>query len=67
MNNKLPNEQDEVLQGLLAEKENIQRELKFTQKQKEKTTSEQIDSINERIQSLEAQQTNVEKESNKEK
>ncbi|PFD11060.1 HlyD family efflux transporter periplasmic adaptor subunit [Bacillus cereus] len=61
MNNKLPNEQDEVLQGLLAEKENIQRELKFTQKQKEKTTSEQIDSINERIQSLEAQQTNVEK------
>lgn len=61
MNNKLPNEQDEVLQGLLAEKENIQRELKFTQKQKEKTTSEQIDSFNERIQSLEAQQTNVEK------
>ncbi|AIW88265.1 hlyD secretion family protein [Bacillus mycoides] len=63
MNNKLSNEQDEVLQGLLVEKENIQRELKSTQKQKQKEQllPEQIDPLNEKIQSLEAQQTSVEK------
>lgn len=69
MNNKLSNEQDEVLQGLLVEKENIQRELKSTQKQKQKEQllPEQIDPLNEKIQSLEAQQTSVRKKNRTEK
>lgn len=63
VNSKLSNEQDEILQGLIAEKENIQREIKSINKQKDKENilDEQKQVLDDRIQSLESQQNNIEK------
>ncbi|MGN4422166.1 HlyD family efflux transporter periplasmic adaptor subunit [Bacillus cereus group sp. MYBK249-1] len=62
-NNKLLNEQDEILQGLIAESENIQREIKLMEKQKEKANilEEQKELLDDKIQSLESQQNNIKK------
>lgn len=62
-NSKLSNEQDEILQGLIAEKENIQREIKSINKQKDKENilDEQKQVLDDKIQSLEFQQNNIEK------
>ncbi|WIG24997.1 HlyD family efflux transporter periplasmic adaptor subunit [Bacillus toyonensis] len=62
-NNKLSDEQDEVLQELIAENENIQREIKFIKKQREKANilDEEKEVLDEKIQSLESQQNNIKK------
>ncbi|PEY62960.1 HlyD family efflux transporter periplasmic adaptor subunit [Bacillus cereus] len=62
-NSKLSNEQDEILQGLIAEKENIQREIKFINKQRDKENilDEQKTVLDDKILSLESQQNNIEK------
>lgn len=62
VNSKLSNEQDEVLQGLIAEKENIEREIKSIKKQKNKENLlEEQALLEEKLASLESQQNNVEK------
>ena len=70
-NSKLSNEQDEILQGLIAEKENIQREIKSINKQKEKDKDNILDEqkqvLDDKIQSLESQQNNIEKRINQRK
>ncbi|MEB8804263.1 HlyD family efflux transporter periplasmic adaptor subunit [Bacillus cereus] len=62
-NNRLSNEQDEVLQGLIAEKENIEREMKTINKQKEKENilEEQKELLNDKVESFKSQQNNIEK------
>ncbi|HDR7785302.1 TPA: HlyD family efflux transporter periplasmic adaptor subunit [Bacillus wiedmannii] len=62
-NNKLSNEQDEALQGLIAEKENIEREMKSINKQKEKENilEEQKELLNDKVESLKSQQNNIQK------
>ncbi|HDR3493717.1 TPA: HlyD family efflux transporter periplasmic adaptor subunit [Bacillus wiedmannii] len=62
-NSKFSNEQDEVLQGLIAEKENIQREIDTIEKQKTKENilEEQKQIMNDKIENLESQQNSVEK------
>ena len=57
-NSKISNEQDEILQGLLAQKENLQREITTHQKQVE----EQKQVGKEKITELEARRTIVEKQ-----
>ncbi|QWG48396.1 HlyD family efflux transporter periplasmic adaptor subunit (plasmid) [Bacillus mycoides] len=60
---KLVNEQDEVLQGLIAEKENIQREIKSIEKQKikENILEEQKQLLDDKVDSFESQKNSVEK------
>ncbi|MHA4288682.1 HlyD family efflux transporter periplasmic adaptor subunit [Bacillus cereus] len=62
-NSKTSNEQDEVLQGLIAEKENIQREIDTIEKQKtkEKIVEDQKEVTTDKIENLEFQQNSVEK------
>ncbi|MCU5709646.1 HlyD family efflux transporter periplasmic adaptor subunit [Bacillus cereus] len=62
-NSKTSNEQDEVLQGLIAEKENIQREIDIIEKQKikENILEEQKQVMDDKIGNLESQKNNVEK------
>ncbi|MGH1146183.1 HlyD family efflux transporter periplasmic adaptor subunit [Bacillus pseudomycoides] len=62
-NSKLSNEQDEVLQGLIAEKENIERELQSIKKQRKKENflEEQQQLSGDKVDSLESQQNSVEK------
>ncbi|CAM4201632.1 HlyD family efflux transporter periplasmic adaptor subunit [Bacillus paramycoides] len=62
-NSKFSNEQDEVLQGLIAEKENIQREIDTIEKQKTKENilEDQKQVMNDKIGNLESQQNSVEK------
>ncbi|MED3476588.1 HlyD family efflux transporter periplasmic adaptor subunit [Bacillus thuringiensis] len=62
-NSKTSNEQDEVLQGLIAEKENIQREIDTIEKQKtkENIVEDQKQVMNDKIGNLESQQNSVEK------
>ncbi|WPU78053.1 HlyD family efflux transporter periplasmic adaptor subunit (plasmid) [Bacillus sp. RA(2023)] len=72
-NSKMSNEQDEVLQGLLVEKENIQNEINLIKKQKtrdntseeQKTTAnileEQKKAYDDKIEILESQQNTLEK------
>ncbi|CUB59021.1 hypothetical protein BN2127_JRS10_04738 [Bacillus subtilis] len=62
-NSKFSNEQDEVLQGLIAEKENIQREIDTIEKQKtkENIVEDQKQVMNDKIGNLESQQNSVEK------
>ncbi|KAA2401529.1 HlyD family efflux transporter periplasmic adaptor subunit [Bacillus cereus] len=62
-NSKTSNEQDEVLQGLIAEKENIQREIDTIEKQKtkEKIVEDQKEVTTDKIENLESQQNSVEK------
>ncbi len=62
-NSKLSNEQDETLQELIAEKENIQREIKFINKQRDKENilDEQKQVLDDKILTLESQQNNIEK------
>lgn len=60
---KTSNEQDEVLQGLIAEKENIQSEIDTIEKQKtkENIVEDQKQVMNDKIGNLESQQNSVEK------
>ncbi|HDR8090375.1 TPA: HlyD family efflux transporter periplasmic adaptor subunit [Bacillus cereus] len=62
-NSKMLNEQDDTLQGLIAEKENIQREIESLKKQKDKGNilDKEQQLLEDKIQSLESQQTSVEK------
>ncbi|MGH0592653.1 HlyD family efflux transporter periplasmic adaptor subunit [Bacillus pretiosus] len=62
-NSKMLNEQDDTLQGLIAEKENIQREIESLKKQKDKENilDKEKQLLEDKIQSLESQQTSVEK------
>ncbi|MEH6890185.1 HlyD family efflux transporter periplasmic adaptor subunit [Bacillus sp. JJ864] len=62
-NNKISNEQDDALQGLIVEKENLQKEIQSIKKQKEKENilDEQKQLLDDKIQSLEFQQNGVEK------
>ncbi|MBY0134311.1 HlyD family efflux transporter periplasmic adaptor subunit [Bacillus cereus] len=66
VNNKIPDEQDEFLQGLIVEKENIQREIKSVKKQKDKEhiLDEQKQALDDKIESLESQQTSMDKRIN---
>lgn len=66
VNNKIPDEQDEFLQGLIVEKENIQREIKSVKKQKDKEhiLDEQKQALDDKIESLESQQTSIDKRIN---
>lgn len=62
-NSKISNEQDDVLQGLIAEKENIQRELESVEKQQmdQIVLEEQKQLLNNKIDSLKSQQNSIEK------
>ncbi|MGH0556944.1 HlyD family efflux transporter periplasmic adaptor subunit [Bacillus pretiosus] len=62
-NTKLLNEHDEVLQGLVGEKENIQREIKSVNKQKDKENilDEQKQLLGDKLELLESQQNNLQK------
>ena len=62
-NSKFSNEQDEVLQGLIEEKESIQTEIKLIEKQKarENALGEQKQLLDDKIDSLESQKNSVEK------
>ncbi|PGC10617.1 HlyD family efflux transporter periplasmic adaptor subunit [Bacillus wiedmannii] len=62
-NSKISNEQDEILQGLIEEKESIQREIKLIEKQKvrENVLEEQKQLLDDKIDSLESQKNSVEK------
>ncbi|WP_044796670.1 HlyD family efflux transporter periplasmic adaptor subunit [Bacillus cereus] len=62
-NSKFSNEQDEILQGLIAERENIQREIDTIEKQKtkENIVEDQKQVINDKKGDLESQQNSVEK------
>ncbi|HFT2183473.1 TPA: HlyD family efflux transporter periplasmic adaptor subunit [Bacillus cereus] len=69
VNNKISDEQDEFLQGLIVEKENIQREIKSVKKQKDKEhmLDEQKQTLDDNIESLESQQTSIDKRINQRK
>ncbi|MCU7668537.1 HlyD family secretion protein, partial [Bacillus thuringiensis] len=60
---KFSNEQDEILQGLIGEKENIQREIKLVEKQKmkEDILEEQKSILDDKVVVLQSQQNSVEK------
>ncbi|MBU4642999.1 MULTISPECIES: HlyD family efflux transporter periplasmic adaptor subunit [Bacillus cereus group] len=60
-NNKILNEQDDILQGLVVESENLQREIQSikNQKAKENVLDEQKQLLDDKIQSLEFQQNGV--------
>lgn len=60
---KISNEQDEVLQGLIAEKENIEREIISIKKQitKENILEEQKQLLDDKVDSLESQKNGVKK------
>lgn len=60
---KFSNEQDEILQGLIGEKENIQREIKLVEKQKmkEDILEEQKSILDDKVVALQSQQNSVEK------
>ncbi|EEM38709.1 hypothetical protein bthur0004_53720 [Bacillus thuringiensis serovar sotto str. T04001] len=62
-NSKTSSEQDEVLQGLIAEKENIQREIDIIEKQKTKENilEEQKQVMDDKKGNLESQKNSVEK------
>lgn len=62
-NSKISSEQDEVLQGLIAENENIQREIDIIEKQKTKENilEEQKQVIDDKKGNLESQKNSVEK------
>ncbi|KXY30541.1 HlyD family efflux transporter periplasmic adaptor subunit [Bacillus sp. FSL K6-0067] len=61
-NSSVSDKQDEVLQGLIAEKENIQREIQTVKKQKGKgNTVEEQQLWGNKVNSLESQQNSVEK------
>lgn len=68
-NSKIANEQDDILQGLVIEKENLQREIASLNKQKSKEdiSEEQKEIINDEVQLLEAQKGSLEKRSEKRK
>ncbi|WP_460508625.1 HlyD family efflux transporter periplasmic adaptor subunit, partial [Bacillus sp. MN7755] len=60
---KISNEQDEILQGLIAEKENIEREIISIKKQitKENILEEQKQLLDDKVDSLESQKNGVKK------
>jgi len=60
-NNKILNEQDDILQGLVVESENLQSEIQSIRKQKSKENvlDEQKQLLDDKIQSLEFQQNSV--------
>ncbi|MED3269918.1 MULTISPECIES: HlyD family efflux transporter periplasmic adaptor subunit [Bacillus] len=62
-NSKTLNEQDDTLQGLIAEKENTQREIDSLKKQKDKENilDKEQQLLEDKIQSLESQQTSLKK------
>ncbi|MDA1586180.1 HlyD family efflux transporter periplasmic adaptor subunit [Bacillus cereus group sp. TH230-1LC] len=62
-NSKISSEQDEVLQGLIAENENIQREIDIIEKQKKKENilEEQKQVMDDKKGNLESQKNSVEK------
>ncbi|KXY09434.1 HlyD family efflux transporter periplasmic adaptor subunit [Bacillus sp. FSL K6-0067] len=62
-NSKFSNEQDEILQGLIAERENIHREIDTIEKQKtkENIVEDQKQVMNDKKGNLESQQNSVEK------
>ncbi|MFY0218484.1 HlyD family efflux transporter periplasmic adaptor subunit [Bacillus cereus] len=62
-NSKILNEQDDTLQGLIVEQENIKREIDSLKKQqdKENTLDKEQQLLEDKIQSLESQQTSVKK------
>lgn len=62
-NSKLSNEQDEVLQGLLTEQENVQREIQTMKKQKKKEdiVGQQEQVVDDKIEMVESQQNSLEK------
>ncbi|MBJ8089670.1 HlyD family efflux transporter periplasmic adaptor subunit [Bacillus cereus] len=62
-NSKISSEQDEVLQGLIAENENIQREIDIIEKQKTKENilEEQKQVMDDKKENLESQKNSVEK------
>lgn len=62
-NSKISSEQDEVLQGLIAEEENIQREIDIIEKQntKENILEEQKQVMDDKKGNLESQKNSVEK------
>ncbi|MGH0948941.1 HlyD family secretion protein [Bacillus mycoides] len=62
-NSRVTDKQDEVLQGLIAEKENVQREMKSIKKQsrKESLLEEQKQVLDDKMESLESQQNSVER------
>ncbi|TKH18982.1 HlyD family efflux transporter periplasmic adaptor subunit [Bacillus wiedmannii] len=64
---KIANEQDDILQGLITEKENLQREITSLNRQKSKKdiSEEQKEIINDKVQLLEAQKNSLEKSSKK--
>ncbi|PNK22987.1 hemolysin D [Bacillus thuringiensis] len=62
-NSKISSEQDEVLQGIIAEKENIQREIDIIEKQKTKENilEEQKQVMDDKKGNLESQKNSIEK------
>lgn len=62
-NSRVTDKQDEVLQGLIAEKENVQREMQSIKKQsrKESLLEEQKQVLVDKMESLESQQNSVER------
>ncbi|EJV55952.1 hypothetical protein IEM_05416 [Bacillus cereus BAG6O-2] len=60
-NNKVMVEQDEVLQGLIIDKENIQKEINSVKKQKEAVLDDHKQSLNDKIESLDSQRNGIEK------
>lgn len=62
-NSKMSNEQDDVLQGLVMEKENLKRESESInkQKRKENVSEEQKEILNDKVLLLEAQKNSIEK------
>ncbi|MCR6850508.1 HlyD family secretion protein [Bacillus sp. IBL03825] len=64
---KIANEQDDILQGLITEKENLQREITSLNRRrgKEYISEEQKEIVNDKVQLLEAQKNSLEKRSEK--
>lgn len=64
VDNKISNEQDDILQGLFAQKENLQRGIQTNQKQVEQPNivEEQKQIVKEKITTLESQKTIIEKQ-----
>ncbi|MFP3380155.1 HlyD family efflux transporter periplasmic adaptor subunit [Bacillus sp. SIMBA_069] len=60
-NNKIIGEQDEVLQGLIIDKENIQKEINSIKKQKETILDDYKKSLDDKIESLDSQRNGIEK------
>ncbi|HDR8179184.1 TPA: HlyD family efflux transporter periplasmic adaptor subunit [Bacillus cereus] len=62
-NSKMSNEQDDVLQGLIMEKENLKRESESINKQKIKAdvSEEEKEILNDKVLLLEAQKNSIEK------